>query len=159
MDTSKSNKQLISAITKYFNEQIPFNKVLGLKVESMSSESVSTGFKMREDLLGHFSRRMLHGGVISSVIDVTGGLSALMSIQENAADENLKTTIKMADWLSTLDLRIDFLRPAKGNRFIVKGCPLRTGKRIAVIRTELRNDQDNVVAVGTATYHLSQTAE
>ncbi len=159
MEASKNDSQLISAIAEYFNEQIPFNKVLGLKVESISPESVSAAFQTRDDLLGHFSRRMLHGGVISSVIDVTGGLSALMSIQENAASQNVKARITMADWLSTLDLRVDFLRPAKGNRFIVKGYPLRTGKRIAVIRTELRNDQDDLVAVGTATYHLSQPAE
>jgi uncharacterized protein (TIGR00369 family) len=82
METSKNDEQLISVMTTYFNEQIPFNKVLGVKVESMSEESVSASFQMRDELLGHYSRRMLHGGVISSVIDITGGLSAVMSIQE-----------------------------------------------------------------------------
>ncbi len=118
----------------------------------MSRESVSASFQMRDELLGHYSRRMLHGGVISSVIDVTGGLSAFVNIQENTAGENLKARMEMADWISTLDLRVDFLHPAIGEHFVVKAYPLRTGKKIAVIRTELRNDQDNLVAVGTATY-------
>ena len=152
METSKNDEELISVMTAYFNEQIPFNKVLGVKVESMSEESVSASFQMREELLGHYSRRMLHGGVISSVIDITGGLSAVMSIQENAADKNPKTRRGMADRVITIDLRVDFLHPATGERFVAKAYPLRTGKRIAVIRTELRNDQDSLVAVGTSTY-------
>jgi len=155
METSKNDEQLISVMTAYFNEQIPFNKVLGVKVESMSEESVSASFQMRDELLGHYSRRMLHGGVISSVIDITGGLSAVMSIQESGAGENPKTRREMADRVITIDLRVDFLHPATGERFVAKAYPLRTGKRIAVIRTELRNDQGSLVAVGTSTYATS----
>ena len=152
MEASKNEEQLIALMTAYFNEQIPFNKVLGVKVESMGRDSVSASFKMRVELLGHYVRKMLHGGVISSVIDITGGLSAVMSIKRNTADESPKARREMADQVSTLDLRVDFLRPATGKRFVAKAYPLRTGKRIAVIRTELRNDQDEVVAVGTSTY-------
>ena len=152
MEALENDEQLISAVAEFFDEQIPFNKLLGLQVESMSRESVSASFQMRDELLGHRSRRMLHGGVISSVIDVTGGLCAFVSTQENTAGENLKAKMEMADWLSTLDLRVDFLHPAKGEYFFVKAYPLRAGKKIAVIRTELRNDQDHLVAVGTGTY-------
>jgi uncharacterized protein (TIGR00369 family) len=152
MEASINDEQLISIMTEYFNEQIPFNKVLGVKVDAMSSESVSASLQMREELLGHYARRMLHGGVIASVIDITGGLSAVMSIKEDTTDDNPKTRREMADRVSTIDLRVDFLRPAAGERFVAKAYPLRTGKRIAVIRTELRNDQDNLVAVGTSTY-------
>jgi uncharacterized protein (TIGR00369 family) len=152
MEASINDEQLISIMTEYFNEQIPFNKVLGVKVDAMSSESVSASLQMREELLGHYARRMLHGGVIASVIDITGGLSAVMSIKEDTTDDNPKTRREMADRVSTIDLRVDFLRPATGERFVAKAYPLRTGKRIAVIRTELRNDQDNLVAVGTSTY-------
>ena len=126
MEKSRKGKKLISVMTAYFNEQIPFNKVLGVKVESMSEESVSASFQMRDELLGHYSRRMLHGGVISSVIDITGGLSAVMSIKENAADENPKTRREMADRVITIDLRVDFLHPATGERFVAKAYPLRT---------------------------------
>jgi len=152
MEASINDEQLISIMTEYFNEQIPFNKVLGIKVDSMSSESVSASLQMREELLGHYARRMLHGGVISSVIDITGGLSAVMSIKEDTADDNPKTRREMADRVSTIDLRVDFLRPATGERFVARAYPLRTGKRIAVIRTELRDDQENLVAAGTSTY-------
>ncbi len=127
MEASIKDEQLISIMTEYFNEQIPFNKVLGIKVDSMSSESVSASLQMREELLGHYARRMLHGGVISSIIDITGGLSAVMSIKEDTADDNPKTRREMADRVSTIDLRVDFLRPARRSA-LLPAYPLRTVK-------------------------------
>jgi uncharacterized protein (TIGR00369 family) len=52
----------------------------------------------------------------------------------------------------TIDLRVDYLRPGKGNRFVASGTILRIGKKVAVVRTELRNEQDELIAVGTGTY-------
>ncbi|OPY71063.1 MAG: hypothetical protein A4E57_00064 [Syntrophorhabdaceae bacterium PtaU1.Bin034] len=152
MDSPTNDKQLLSAISEHFNEKIPFNKLLGLRVKSISHDCVITTFEMRDDLFGHDSRQMLHGGVVSSVIDVTGGLSAFMAIQKRTAHKRLRAKLEMADWLSTLDLRVDFLRPGIGREFVVKACSLRTGRKIAVIRTELKNDEDDIIAVGTSSY-------
>lgn len=101
MKASKNDEQLLE---EFFNEQIPFNSVLGIKVESMNQGTVTASFYMREELLGHRSRRMLHGGVIASVIDITGGLAAFVNILESTNGKNLKAKMEMADWLSTLDL-------------------------------------------------------
>ena len=152
MKASKHDEQLLAVVKDFFNEQIPFNNVLGIKVESMNQGTVTASFYMREELLGHSSRRMLHGGVISSAIDITGGLAAFLNILANTTGKNLKAKMEMADWLSTLDLRVDFLQPAIGMHFLVKSYPLRTSKKISVIRTELRNDRDELLAVGTSTY-------
>lgn len=80
MDSRTNDEEFVSAIKKMF-EKIPFNKVLGLKVESISSDCVKMLFEMRDELMGNFERGMLHGGVISSVIDATGGLSAAIGIE------------------------------------------------------------------------------
>ncbi len=63
----------------------------------------------------------------------------------------------MANRISTIDLRVDFLQPGIGKRFTVAAYPLRTGNRVVVIRIELHNDQKALVAVGTGTYAVSQT--
>ena len=82
MDSCTNDEEFVSAVNEMFSEKIPFNKVLGLKVESISYERVRVSFQMRDELMGNYKRGMLHGGVISSVIDVTGGLAALMGVQE-----------------------------------------------------------------------------
>ena len=52
----------------------------------------------------------------------------------------------------TIDLRIDYLMPGKGNSFVASGIILRRGSKVAVVRTDLRNKQDDLIAVGIGTY-------
>jgi uncharacterized protein (TIGR00369 family) len=146
------DEELFSVINEMFSEKIPFNKVLGLKVESINPERVKVSFETRDELIGHYTRGTLHGGVISSVIDVTGGLSAFMSIQERFPGELLEERLAKFARVSTIDLRVDFLRPGLGKCFVATAYTLRTGNRVAVTRIELHNDQNDLIAVGTGSY-------
>jgi len=152
MDNCTNNKKLVAAINERFNEKIPFNKVLGLKVDSISYESVKISFQMRNELLGHYTRGMLHGGAISSVIDVAGGLAALMGVQQKMSGESLEARLAKFGSVSTIDVRVDFLRPGTGKWFVATAYVLRTGKKIAVTRIELHNDKNQMIAVGTGSY-------
>jgi uncharacterized protein (TIGR00369 family) len=153
MDSRTNDEEFVSAIKKIF-EKIPFNKVLGLKIESIDSDCVKTQFEMRDELMGNFERGMLHGGVISSVIDATGGLSAAIGIREKMRGETLEAKLKKSSRVSTIDLRVDFLRPGLGKQFVVTAYTLRTGNKVAVTRIEMHNDQNDLIAVGTGSYIL-----
>jgi len=54
--------------------------------------------------------------------------------------------------VSTIDLRVDFLRPGLGKWFVATAYTLRTGNRVAVTRIELHNDRNDLIAVGTGSY-------
>jgi uncharacterized protein (TIGR00369 family) len=155
MDHPKTPEEFVSFINDIF-EKIPFNKILGLKVESIGPGCVKTVFEMRDELMGNFKRRMLHGGVISSAIDVTGGLAAVIGIHEKMPGEPLETKIEKSFRMSTVDLRVDFLRPGLGTRFVVTAFVLRTGNRIAVARKEMHNERDELIAVGTGSYFFAK---
>jgi len=155
MDRLKNVEEYVSFINEMF-EKIPFNKVLGLKVESISLACVKTVFEMRDELMGNDKRRMLHGGVISSAIDVTGGLAAVIGLQEKMHGESLEAKIERSSRISTIDLRVDFLRPGLGKCFVVTAYVLRTGNKIAVTRIELHNDQNDLIAVGTGSYIIAK---
>ncbi len=49
-------------------------------------------------------------------------------------------------------MRIDYLRPGKGVHFFSNATVIRTGNKIAVIRMELKNQEDMLIAVGTGAY-------
>jgi len=152
MNNYTDDEELLSVINEMFSEKIPFNKVLGLKVESIDSDCVKTLFKMRDDLMGNYKRGMLHGGVISSVIDATGGLAAFIGIQKQMRGKTLEAKLERSGRISTIDLRVDFLRPGLGKRFVVTAYTLRTGNKVTVTRIELHNDQNELIAVGTGSY-------
>ena len=62
----------------------------------------------------------------------------------------------MGDKLATrnlfADLRVDYLRPGRGQSFTATAVLLRSGNKVAVVRTELHSEDGTLVAVGTGTY-------
>jgi len=152
MNGNIEDEEFLSVINELFSEKIPFNKVLGIRVESINYEQVKVSFRMRDELLGHYKRGMVHGGVISSVLDVTGGLSAFIGVQKKMTGESLEAKLERFGRVSTIDLRVDFLRPGLGKWFVATARTLRTGNKVAVTRIELHNNQDELIAVGTGSY-------
>jgi acyl-coenzyme A thioesterase PaaI-like protein len=93
--------------------------------------------------------------VISSVLDVTGGLVAFLGVQQKLKGTPVAEVLERFARIGTIDLRIDYLRPGVGAWFVARGFPLRTGNKVAVTRMELFNDRDAMIAVGTAAYTVS----
>ncbi len=54
--------------------------------------------------------------------------------------------------MGTIDLRVDYLRPGRGNRFTATASLLRAGNKVAVARVELHNEEQLYIASATATY-------
>jgi uncharacterized protein (TIGR00369 family) len=136
-------------------EKIPFNQVLGLAVESLDLDRPSVKLAMREELIGNFIRGSLHGGVISSTLDFMGGLVAFLGVLKTLDGQPAPAMAARFAKIGTIDLRIDYLRPGLGQSFVATGYVLRTGKKVAVTRMELHNEQRELIAVGTGAYMIA----
>jgi uncharacterized protein (TIGR00369 family) len=147
--------KLLASIHEVFAEKIPFNKVLGLDVVSLAGETPVLRFAMRPELVGNFMRGNLHGGVISSVIDVCGGLTAFLGLQKKLRDVSVEERLQRFARIGTIDMRVDYLRPGLGQWFEAKGYILRTGNKVAVTRMELHNDAGELIAIGTGAYTVA----
>ena len=155
MVSTEDKAEWLERIRDIFDNKIPFNRVLGLKVHSLNMERPKIRFAMHDALVGNYIRGSLHGGVISAVIDVTGGLSAFMGLQKKLAGEPLDIKLEKFRKLGTIDLRIDYLRPGVGKMFEATGYVLRTGHKVAVTRIELKNETEQLIAVGTGAYVIA----
>ena len=137
-----------------FENAVPFNKVVGMKVESVDPDAPKLRFDMRPELIGNARRQILHGGVISAVLDVAAGfaihLAVLRKKFEEPQDGHFPT-------IGTIDLRVDYLRPGRGNYFIATGRVVRLGNRVAVAQMDLVNDSGEQIATGNAAYMLSSS--
>jgi len=141
--------QLLKEITE---EKIPFNKLIGMKIETLDLDKIGIRFEMRPELVGNFTRGNLHGGVISSVLDVTGGMVAWTGIIKKMEGQSFDEISERFNKIGTIDIRVDYLRPGLGEYFIATGSTLRTGNKVSVTRMELHNDKGILIAVGTGTY-------
>ena len=134
-------------LREIFEEQIPFNRVLGLRMESMDAKGPKLRFDMRPELVGNPTRGILHGGVISAALDVVGGAALCIALIEKSGTSKVEFPN-----IGTIDLRVDYLRPGRGKHFIATGRVVRMGSRIAVAHMELENDDAELIATGSAAY-------
>jgi len=137
---------------KVLGERSPFSQILGLKMDFMDDEMVCLKFTMRNDLIASIDVGALHGGVIASSLDMAGGLVVFLNAFRQARLRALKNKSCKPARFDTIDLRVDYLRPGRGNQFTAKAWILRAGKKVAVARMELHNDENRLIAVGTGTY-------
>ena len=154
MPMSPLSEQEIMILEDVFINHIPFNKVLGLHIEidRAKPEQARVTFNSRDDLIGNPIQHILHGGVISSTLDVVGGLAACMGMILKMEERTLEQFKARFARMGTIDLRVDYLRPGRGEHFNATGYTLRTGNKVAVTRMELHNEHDVLIAAGTGTY-------
>jgi uncharacterized protein (TIGR00369 family) len=146
---------LLEQVTTLFEQKITFNDFLGFKMEQLDSEPVRISFIMRPEFVGHFLYGRLHGGVISSVLDVAGGLSIMMGITRLYGSESADLVLRRFAQLATIDLRVDYLRQGIGEQFFAEATVVRLGKRVGVCSMQLKNEKDILIATGNASYIVS----
>lgn len=139
-------------LVKPIADGMPFNRVIGVTLESMSATGATMAVAHRDELTNNPASGVLHGGVVSSILDVVGGLSALSAIVFDRDFGRLEEILEVFVNFGTVDLRVDYLRPGVGERFVASGTVMRSGRRIAVTRMEFHNQDDTLLATGTGTY-------
>ena len=142
-------QQLAGAFTS-----IPFNQMLGLRLDHLDATSVAMSFNMKNELVGNFLHGILHGGVISSVLDMAGGMVVMSQAifkHPNASLEELASIIGKA---STIDLQVSYLHPGRGDVFTAKSVLVKSGNTVSFTRMELFNQDDTLIATASGTYLL-----
>jgi uncharacterized protein (TIGR00369 family) len=135
----------VPELLRFFEELIPFNKYLGIKIAEAREGFVRLEVPFKPELIGDAMRPAIHGGVISAVIDACGGFAVW-------------TQLSVEDRVSTIDLRIDYLSPGAPEPLIVEGTVVRVGNRVGV--TDMRcfqpSDPKRTVATGKGVYNVKR---
>lgn len=148
-----SPQVLLQQLSLAFTE-IPFNRMLGLRLDHLDENHVTMSFNMKQELIGNFLHGILHGGVISSVLDMAGGMVVMTHTVFRHADKSAQEIASILGKCSTIDLQISYLRPGKGDLFIAKAFLLKAGSKIAFTRMELFNQDETLIATASGTYSL-----
>src|SRR6476660_6997453 len=147
--------EFIAGLKEIFEEKIPFNKVLGLKITSLTPEGVAGRIDMRNELVGHYAFNRIHGGVISACLDSMGGLAVLAAIGARHMDEPPMQRLHRFAKLGTIDLRVDYLRPGISEYFELKAEVMRLGSRVASTRMEFYGADGKLMSTGSGAYIVS----
>ena len=147
--------EFVAAMVALFEERIPFNKVLGLRIDALTPAGTTGHLLMRPDLIGSFAHQRLHGGVISAALDAMAGVAVMAAIGARHMDEPPADRMRRFGKIGTIDLRVDYLRPAIGERFTLEGEVLRLGSRVATARMAFMDAAGKLLATGSAAYIVS----
>ncbi len=147
--------EFIDALRALFEERIAFNRVMGLRIGEVTAGGVHGSLQMKPELIGHYAHHRLHGGVISATLDAMAGLAIMAAIGARHMDESPAQRMQRFAKLGTIDLRVDYLRPATGAGFALSAEVLRLGSRVATTRMDFRDAAGELLASGAAAYIVS----
>lgn len=124
----------------------PHSRALGLKFVHVEAGAGTLKVEWREDLAGDAATGVIAGGVVTAMLDHVCGLAVLASITQPGL-------------IATLDLRIDYLRPAEPRRDLyAEARCYRITRSVAFVRASAYEDTpDHPVATCQATFALTGT--
>lgn len=144
---------LLKHISSYMNKQVPFQQYLGLEITRFDPHQSEVRFRWKEDLMGNVPMQILHGGVTASALDTAGGCVILAGVIEKmGTEQSFEEVVERMSRCGTIDLRVDYVRPGRGEEFICTAHIIRSGNKVAVARMELHNSEGMLIAFGTGTY-------
>lgn len=109
---------------------MPFAARLGIVLESATPEQVTGRLAWAADLCT--TGGVLHGGALMTLADSLGGLCAFLNLPAGAGT-------------ATISSATNFLLPVRGGQVRATSRPLRAGRSVIVVQTELRDDSAALV--------------
>lgn len=115
----------------------PFHRWLGLDVVDLNERELILEMPWREEIISNPMVQAVHGGILSSLIDLTG----LYTI--NAFGGSAR---------ATADLHVDFHRVATPGPLRAIGRVVKLGKQLSVAETRIEDAAHRLLASGRAAY-------
>ena len=114
----------------------PVAELLGLKVTDFCDGCTTVEMEATEK---HWNpMKILHGGIYCDLADMAMGFSFL-------------TTLNKDELFTTVDLRMNYLKPVMKGKLIASSKIIKRGKRLGYIECEIVNDQGELVAKASST--------
>lgn len=140
MDRTTGTAADQTRIAQQFIEAIPHARALGMRVDALGAGTATISMPWAEHLVGDPRSGVVHGGVVSALMDTCCG-AAVMTHPNRPA-----TT-------ATIDLRIDYMRSAtSGQRVRTRAECFHMTRSVAFVRAVAHDDGDSPVATATGTF-------
>lgn len=117
----------------------PYIADLGVRVETAEAATgrVVASLALRPELERALGSGQFHGGAIAALVDIAGDMAVAMAL---------------GGGVPTIDLRLDYLRPALGDRLVATATVRKLGRTVALADVEVVDAQGRLCAVGRGCY-------
>jgi uncharacterized protein (TIGR00369 family) len=129
-------------LKKVFEDQMPANKHLGLKILDLKEGYTKIHIPFKEEFIGDFFQNRWHGGILASIADTAGGIAAVSTVES------------IDDKVSTIDMRIDYLNGSEPKDLYAETEMIKNGKRIVKVDIKIYHNKEKIIAVGRCAYSI-----
>ncbi|MGV0820638.1 PaaI family thioesterase [Martelella sp. AMO21009] len=121
-----------------FLARSPFVAFMGIELAMIGADGLTLTARYRPE----FARSpgdepQWHGGVVAALIDTAGDVALIANLDFAPP---------------TINMRVDYLRPAKGEMLRAVASIRKTGRSIGFVDIDVFDPQDRLVAIGRANY-------
>lgn len=120
-------------------DKICFNNYLGIRLVRFHAEGVEIECPLRPELMN--AAGVLHGGVAATMADVAVGMALTRHLGGTRA-------------ATTVELKINYLRPVTGGKIVACSHLLKVGSSLCVGRVDLTDAESQLVGAALVTYML-----
>jgi uncharacterized protein (TIGR00369 family) len=131
----------VTHIARDFIKALPHARTLGMQAIAVGDGAATIAMPYDLRFVGDAATGVLHGGVVSALMDTACGAAVLSHPARPAST-------------ATLDLRIDYMRPARpGQSIVAEASVYHITRSVAFVRaTACDDDRTRPVAMATATF-------
>jgi uncharacterized protein (TIGR00369 family) len=127
------------AMQQFFHH-IPYQKRLRMSIADYGFARARVRLPFAPELVGDPEQGFLHGGAVTALVDSAAGLAMLLALPA-------------AQRIATLDLRIDYMRPALAQDTLCDAECFRLTRQVGFVRSVVFQDRhDDPIACGIATF-------
>ncbi len=123
-----------------FINAIPHSKALGMQIASANEGEVKMQMPYDEKFIGDPATRVIHGGAVFALLDTCCGAAVMTHPSSQGST-------------ATIDLRVDYMRPASPDQVITATATCynitRTVAFVRAVATDERTDKPVAMASGT----------
>lgn len=136
-------KRMIEFRSKPEN-QSPHAKFLGLEIIDVDRAEATVKVPYSKDLAGNSTTGILHGGIVTTALDGASGVAVVSAFDRPVT-------------IATLDLRIDYLKPATpGEAIFAYGHCYKVTRNVCFVRgLAYQKDKADPIANSTATFMIT----
>src|SRR5229473_7973262 len=127
----------MDALKTLQEQEVPFAKLLGIRLTSAAPDKVTAEMLVRDDLCT--IPAMMHGGALMALADALGGYATMLNLSGGAGT-------------TTIESKTNFLAPAPVGTTVRAECtPIHRGKRTMVWQTRITGENGRLLGIITQT--------
>lgn len=142
-DTASQDRK--ATLARQFIEAIPHSRALGMRLTEIGQGVAEIEMEYDARFVGDPVTGVIHGGAVSALMDTCSGAAVMSHPQAPAGT-------------ATIDLRIDYMRPASpGQKIRARATCYHITRSVAFVRAvAMDDDEDRPVATSTGSFTVEQ---